>query len=89
MTAQQESKLDKLFTVMSRIEKKMQVTSLAPPEYVTEAEAIALLGKGKRTLQNMRRNGEVGFTSIHGRDIMYLKSDLHKLLYTNATKFSL
>lgn len=89
MSPAQESKIDRLLVVMGRIDKKLAAVDKVSIEYVPEAEAIRLLGKSKRTLLNMRKNCELGFTSVHGRGIMYVKDDLHKLLYQNSTKFSL
>jgi predicted DNA-binding transcriptional regulator AlpA len=77
----------KIMSKLNLIEQTIKSLSLnnSQSRWITEEEAMALTGLGKRSLLRKRKAGEFTYSTATGRKIKYLRKDVENYLNDNST----
>jgi len=77
----------KIMSKLNLIEQTIKSLSLnnSQSRWITEEEAMALTGLGKRSLLRKRKAGELTYSTATGRKIKYLRKDVENYLNDNST----
>ncbi|MEP4534613.1 MAG: helix-turn-helix domain-containing protein [Cyclobacteriaceae bacterium] len=74
------------YALLEKAMERLQPNEPRLNKWVDGEEAMNLLGIGKTTLQNMRNNGDIEFSKVNPKTILYNRFSIEQYIENNKSE---
>ncbi|MEP0367416.1 MAG: helix-turn-helix domain-containing protein [Cyclobacteriaceae bacterium] len=74
------------YALLEKAMERLQPNEPRLNKWIDAEEAMSLLGVAKTTLQNMRNNGDIEFSKINSKTILYNRFSIEQYIENNKSE---